>query len=145
MPHYKLPSPANPKVTLKKRGSNWDSTIYHCEATGTFWILHMDRHGDRFLYAYNPDGPKPIIDKSQKHVVPSDWTGDPETIHVSHETIQDVAVGSPDAVILSAELEQCLENGDRILVTDLEDVIVGEVVKLNQAIVLVRRAGFAMQ
>src|SRR5260370_36916019 len=104
-------------------------------------MLHMDRHGNRFLYAYNPHGKKPLVDKSQKHAVPSDWTGDPETIYVSLETIQDSPIGSLEAVNLTAELEQTLDNGDRILVPDFKNAIVGEVVKRDNRIGLRRQSG----
>ena len=141
MSHYKLPSPANPNTTLTKRGSSWDATIYHCEATNTFWLLHMDRSGNRFLYAYILGGEKPVIDKSQRHSVPADWTGDPETVYVSLESIRDSATAA-DAVNLPAGFEEMLDNGDRILVTDFENAVVGEVVKRDNSVVFVRREGF---
>jgi hypothetical protein len=104
----------------------------------------MDRHGDRFLYEYNPHGKKPSIDKTKKHPVPSDWTGDPETFYVALETIQDVAVGSRETVNLTPEIKRLLDNGDRILVTDFEDTVIGEVVKRENKIVLERQPGFGL-
>ena len=144
MPHYKLPSPANANAPLTKRGARWDATIYHCTATNTFWLLHMDRNGNRFLYAYLIDGEKPVVDKSQKHTVPEDWTGDPETITVDLEIIQDSASQKPDAVNLPSGLERMLDNGDRVLVTDSDNTVIGEVVKVNGVIAMRRKQGFGV-
>jgi hypothetical protein len=141
MTHYRLPSPADPNCRLTKRGSSWDSTIYHCTATNTFWMLHMDRHGNRFLYAYLVDGPKPIIEKSQKFPVPGDWTGDPETVYVALETIQDSQI-SADAVNLPGGLRQLVDNGDRVLVTDCDNAMIGEIARQGDDVRLARYGGF---
>ncbi|TWU10290.1 hypothetical protein Pla52o_57460 [Novipirellula galeiformis] len=142
MPHYRLPSPADPNCRLTKRGATWDSTIYHCTATNSFWMLHMDRHGDRFLYAYLIDGPKPIIDKSQKFPVPEDWTGDPETVYVALESIHDSEM-SGDSVNLPGGLREVLDNGDRVLITDFDNAVVGEIIRDGDELRLERRDGYA--
>lgn len=104
----------------------------------------MDRKGNRFLYAYLIDGDKRVVDKSKKHAVPDDWTGDPETITVDLQTIQDSASQMPDAVNLPSGLEQLLDNGDRVLVTDFDNTVIGEVVKLNGVIAMKRKQGFGI-
>lgn len=143
MPHYKLSSPAHPNAKLTKRGSTWESTIYQCPATNTFWMLHMDRNGNRFLYRYLHDQPKPIIDKSQWAEVPDNWTGDPETVYVAFESIQDFHTIGGDVVNLSDGLRQLLDNGDRVLVTDFDNAVIGEIAKDGDDIRLVRRDGYA--
>jgi hypothetical protein len=142
MAHYKLTSPTDPNCRLTKRSSTWDSTIYHCTATNTFWMLHMDRHGNRFLYAYLLGGRKPIIDKSQKFPVPDDWTGDPETVYVALELIQDSQV-SGDAVNVPERLRHLVDNGDRVLVTDYDNAVIGEIVRHGDGVRLARREGYA--
>jgi hypothetical protein len=144
MPRYKLPSPASPNSTLTKRGSNWDSTIYHCSASNTFWLLHMDRQGNRFLYAYLIGGAKPVIDKKQKYPVPADWSGDPETIHVPIETINDIETQTADNPFIADELAQLLAEGDRILVTDSDDAVVGELFLRDGRLVMRRQTGFGL-
>ena len=105
-------------------------------------MLHMYRHGNRFLYAYLIDGPKPIIDKSQKFPVPEDWTGDPETVYVALESIHDSEM-SDDAVNLPGGLREVLDNGDRVLVTDFDNAVVGEIIRDGDELRLERRDGYA--
>lgn len=104
----------------------------------------MDRQGRRFLYSYRIDGKKPIVDKSTKFEVPDEWSGDPETVFVTLESIQDSASQNPDAVNLPAGLEELIENGDRVLVTDYENSIIGEIVKIGNVIVMRRKEGFGL-
>lgn len=105
----------------------------------------MDRNGNRFLYRYILDGPQPIIDKAQKVEVPADWTGDPETVSVALEIINDVIAGAIEVANLPIGFRQVLDNGDRILVTDFENAVVGELKMEGTAIMLVRRVGFGLQ
>src|SRR5690606_1107925 len=131
MPHYKLTSPADENATLKRRGASWDCAIYECEATGNFYMLHMDREGNRFLYSYRIEGPKPVIDKSQKFEVPDDWTGDPQTYYVSHDLLPETQLAPEMTVVLTDQLRKWLEDGDRVLVTSDEDAVIGEIVDLG--------------
>ena len=141
MPHYKLKSPANPNAALTKRGSNWDSTIYQCESSGTFWMLHMNRDGKRFLYPYHLEKNKPTVDKSEKHAVPEDWTGDPETIFVTLESVLDSKTATPDAVNLAPGFLELIDNGDRLLVTN-DNIVIGELARRGDVVILQRKDGF---
>jgi hypothetical protein len=41
-------------------------------------------------------------------------------------------------------LEQLLDNGDRVLVTDYENSVIGEIVKTGNVIAMKRKGGFGL-
>ncbi|QDT27820.1 hypothetical protein Enr10x_31540 [Gimesia panareensis] len=141
MTHFKITSPDDPDAFLERVNQNNQPTIYQCQSTKKYWMLHTNQAGEQFLYRYLIDGEKKVIDKSQRFDVPKDWTGDPEIICVSEDCITDIKMGANDSVNLSQYLMQHIENGDEILVTspgDEESQVIGKVIKDGDNIYLNR-------
>ena len=86
--HYYLDSPVAEGSKLTQKGQIGSMPIYHCKHSNTFWILEMVITGDRFLVKYDPE--TGTVDQAQRFAVPSDWSGEPQTIGIRQTTYHDL-------------------------------------------------------
>jgi len=127
MPRYYLPSPAAEGATLRQKGQVGSYPIYHCQESGTFWILRWNLPNDRSLVRYYPDEGK--IDPNDAHPLPTEWDGEPQTISVVYDIWMELChPGHLDhSVDLQGAIRQHIEDGDILLALGIDNDIIGQI------------------